>query len=51
VLRELFNEYGPCLNLIDEWVAYVRQLHDHSDLPPDSFETQFTFVQVLTELA
>ena len=28
VLRELFNEYGPCLILIDEWVAYARQLHD-----------------------
>src|SRR5258708_29982291 len=27
-LRELFNEYGPCLVLIDEWVAYARQLHD-----------------------
>ena len=33
VLRELFNEYGPCLVLIDEWVAYARQLHDQSDLP------------------
>jgi hypothetical protein len=31
VLRELFNEYGPCLILIDEWVAYARQLHDQSD--------------------
>jgi predicted AAA+ superfamily ATPase len=27
VLRELFNEHGPCLVLIDEWVAYARQLH------------------------
>ena len=24
VLRELFIEYGPCLILIDEWVAYAR---------------------------
>ena len=32
VLRELFVEYGPCLILIDEWVAYARQLHDQSDL-------------------
>jgi predicted AAA+ superfamily ATPase len=51
VLRELFNEYGPCLILIDEWVAYARQLHDQSDLPAGSFETQFTFAQVLTESA
>ena len=51
VLRELFTEYGPCLILIDEWVAYARQLHDQSDLPAGGFETQFTFAQVLTESA
>ncbi len=51
VLRELFIEYGPCLILIDEWVAYARQLHDQSDLPAGGFETQFTFAQVLTESA
>ena len=50
-LRELFNEYGPCLVLIDEWVAYARQLHDSSDLPAGSFETHFTFAQALTESA
>jgi predicted AAA+ superfamily ATPase len=51
VLRELFKEYGPCLVLIDEWVAYARQLHDQSDLPGGGFETQFTFAQALTESA
>ena len=51
VLRELFNEYGPSLILIDEWVAYARQLHDQGDLPAGGFETQFTFAQVLTESA
>ena len=51
VLRELFNEYGPCLILIDEWVAYARQLHDQSDLPAGGFETHFTFAQALTESA
>jgi predicted AAA+ superfamily ATPase len=51
VLRELFVAYGPCLVLIDEWVAYARQLHDAADLPAGSFETQFTFAQVLTESA
>ena len=50
-LRELFNEFGPCLILIDEWVAYARQLHDQSDLPAGSFETQFSFAQALTESA
>jgi len=51
VLRELFIEYGPCLILIDEWVAYARQLHDQGDLPAGGFETQFTFAQLLTESA
>ena len=50
-LRELFNEYGPCLILIDEWVAYARQLHDQGDLPAGSFETHFSFGQALTESA
>jgi predicted AAA+ superfamily ATPase len=51
VLRELMNDYGPCLILIDEWVAYARQLHDASVLPAGSFETHFTFAQALTESA
>lgn len=51
VLRELFNDYGPCVILVDEWVAYARQLHDQSDLPAGGFETQFSFAQVLTESA
>lgn len=50
-LRELFNEYAPCLILVDEWVAYARQLHDQSDLPAGGFETQFSFAQSLTEAA
>jgi len=50
-LRTLFNQYGPCLILIDEWVAYARQLHDQGDLPGGNFETQFTFAQALTESA
>lgn len=51
LLRELFVEYGPCLILVDEWVAYARQLHDQSDLPGGSFETMFSFAQALTESA
>jgi predicted AAA+ superfamily ATPase len=51
VIRELMNDYGPSLVLIDEWVAYARQLHDQSDLPAGSFETHFTFAQALTESA
>ncbi len=51
VLRELMNQYGPCLILIDEWVAYARQLHDNRDLPGGDFETHFSFAQALTESA
>ena len=51
VLRELMNDYSPCLILIDEWVSYARQLHDQGDLPAGSFETHFTFAQALTESA
>jgi Protein of unknown function (DUF499) len=51
VLRALMKDYGPCLILIDEWVAYARQLHDGADLPAGSFETHFTFAQALTESA
>ncbi len=50
-IRGLLDDFGPCVVLIDEWVAYARQLHDRSDLPAGSFETQFTFAQTLTESA
>jgi predicted AAA+ superfamily ATPase len=50
-LKELLKEYGPCLVLVDEWVAYARQLHDEGDLPGGTFDTQFSFAQTLTESA
>ncbi len=50
-LTHLFNRYAPCLILIDEWVAYARQLHDNPDLAGGSFDTQFTFAQTLSESA
>lgn len=50
-LRELFKRYSPALILIDEWVAYARQLYGEGRLLAGSFETQFTFAQTLTEMA
>lgn len=50
-MKDLFNKYGPCLILIDEWVAYARQLHATADLPAGTFETHFTFAQALSEAA
>jgi predicted AAA+ superfamily ATPase len=48
-LRELIADHAPCLILIDEWVAYARELYPRDDLPGGSFDTQFTFAQTLTE--
>jgi len=50
-LRLLFNKYSPCLILIDEWVAYARQLYNKSDLPAGDFDAHFTFAQTLSESA
>jgi predicted AAA+ superfamily ATPase len=50
-LRELFKQAEPSLILIDEWVAYVRQLYNQPDLPGGSFESNLTFAQALTEAA
>lgn len=51
VLRDLFRQAGPCLILIDEWVAYARQLYGKENLPGGSFEANLTFAQALTEAA
>jgi predicted AAA+ superfamily ATPase len=48
-LRELLTAYSPCLILIDEWVAYARQLFGRDDLLAGTFDTQFTFAQTITE--
>jgi len=52
LMRELFTNFGPAVVLIDEWVAYARQLPDAPDpkrpVPGGLFETQFTFAQSLT---
>ena len=53
-LIELFERFGPIMILIDEWVAYARNLPmktDEMKLPGGDFDTQFTFAQALTEAA
>lgn len=50
-LVTLLRDYGPAVVLIDEWVAYARQLYGRDDLPAGTFDTQFTFAQALTEAA
>jgi predicted AAA+ superfamily ATPase len=48
-LDRVFELVGPCVILIDEWVAYARQLLGDEQLPAGSFDTHFSFAQGLTE--
>ncbi len=50
-LHTLLKKYAPAVILIDEWVAYARQLYGREDLAGGTFDTQFTFAQSLTEAA
>ena len=49
LLEALFKAYAPCLILIDEWVAYLRQIYKVDGLPSGSFDANLSFVQALTE--
>ncbi|HEU4398253.1 MAG TPA: DUF499 domain-containing protein [Actinomycetota bacterium] len=48
-LVQLLRRHAPCLILVDEWVAYARQLYGVDGLPAGSFDAQFTFAQALAE--
>ncbi len=49
-LRDLLKRYAPSVILVDEWVAYARQLaQGETSLCGGSFETQFTFAQTLSQ--
>ena len=49
LLEEVFRSCAPCLILIDEWVAYLRQIYKTDGLPAGSFDANLSFVQSLTE--
>jgi predicted AAA+ superfamily ATPase len=49
VLETIFKKCAPCLILIDEWVAYLRQIYKVEGLPSGSFDANLSFVQSLTE--
>ena len=49
LLEEIFRKCSPCLILIDEWVAYLRQIYKVDGLPSGSFDANLSFVQSLTE--
>ncbi|HEX3050649.1 MAG TPA: DUF499 domain-containing protein [Aggregatilineaceae bacterium] len=48
-LVELLEAYGPCLIIIDELVAYARNLYHTDNLPAGTFDSVMSFVQSLTE--
>ena len=48
-LTELLFQFGPCLIMVDELVAYARNLYEVDRLPAGSFESIMTFMQALTE--
>ncbi len=48
-LVTLLRKFSPCIVLIDEWVAYVRQVYGTPGLAAGSFDANITFAQSLTE--
>ncbi len=51
VLVELFTKYSPCVVLIDETVAYLRQFEDGKQYSGGTFDSNLSFFQALTESA
>ncbi len=49
VLETLLARYAPCVILMDELVAYVRQFEEGKALTGGSFDSNLSFVQALTE--
>jgi predicted AAA+ superfamily ATPase len=51
-IEDVLRLCAPCLILVDEWVAYARQLFETRELLPGGlFETQFSFAQTLADAA
>ncbi len=48
-LVALLETFGPCLIIIDELVAYARNLYGTDNLPAGTFDSVMSFIQSLTE--
>ena len=48
-LIALLQRAAPCVVLLDELVAYVRQLEPGKSYPGGTFDSNITFIQALTE--
>lgn len=49
VLRPLLAQYAPCVILIDELVAYVRQFEEGKTLSGGTYDSNMSFIHALTE--
>lgn len=50
-LKNLLNDCGPCLILMDELVAYAKKIYGVDGLPAGSYDNFVTFIQEITEAA
>ena len=51
MLRDLLERHAPCVVLIDELVAYIRQFSEGQVLSGGSYDSNLSFLQALTEAA
>ena len=49
VLTQLLAVYAPCVILMDELVAYVRQFEDWKTFSGGTYDANLSFLQALTE--
>jgi hypothetical protein len=49
LLKTLLEAHAPCVILIDELVAYIRQFQEGQPLSGGSFDSNLSFIQALTE--
>jgi len=48
-LAELFTRFSPCIVLMDETVAYLRQFQSGKSYRGGTFDSNLSFIQALTE--
>ena len=48
-LVTVLNQFGPAVILIDELIAYARNIYGVNGLPAGTFDSNMTFVQSMTE--
>lgn len=49
VLKQLLTQASPCVILIDELVAFIRQLELGKSYPAGTYDSNISFIQALTE--